>query len=74
MLGRGTPNHRLQMLEVFPAPGEAGWRGLCSSRPCAAPFWVLGPSTVSGTPPLAWQINKLLCVSSVLSEKRELSP
>lgn len=50
--------------------------GLCSSRFLrAAPFWVpQGPSTVSGTPPLAWQINKLLCVSSVLSEKRELSP
>uniref|UniRef100_A0A8B9XSV7 Splicing factor YJU2 n=1 Tax=Bos mutus grunniens TaxID=30521 RepID=A0A8B9XSV7_BOSMU len=69
-----TPDHWLQMLEVFPVPGEAGWRDLCSSSPCSAPFWVLGPRTVSGTPPLAWKINKLLCVSSVLSGRGSSAP
>lgn len=74
MLGRGTPNHRLQNVEVFPAPGRLAER-LCSSRLLQALLSVPGPSTVSGTPPSeAWQINKLLCVSSVLSEEEELSP
>lgn len=40
----------------------------------SAPFWVLGPRIVSETPPLPWKINKLLCISSVLSGRPGSQP
>lgn len=49
--------------ERLPTPPAMGLR----RATLLVPFWVPGFTTMSGSPPLALKINKLSCVSSVLS-------